>query len=773
MHSDTVVNTNTIQQKEEKYIMSISTPEGIIRCISDEYRDIGHRVIIETRNRKYIGILIDLRREKAGKYTPKDIQNTENNTNIKVIFPDEAPIITKEMVMLCRKVSERYLAPLRSVLSLACPTSYLKLEVKLKEKEDEKKFGRAKKVFKILGQKKGKKMSLSQAKKLFKFETLLKLERNRLIEIVPMKKFKSEEEIKREFEKLCSAQKVKEGGAQENNNSNNNNNNNNNNKILTQEQISAIEDILENQKSLIFGVTGSGKTEVYLRAIKECGGGAGAIFLLPEISLTTFILNRVKENLKSVAVIHSGLSEKEREINWWALRYGIVKYVVGARSAVFAPVQNLKVIVLDEEHDQSYKQSPGQSSDVFYDAREVAEMRADIEGAKLIMGSATPSITSFYRALKGEIKLIRMMKRVPGMEYPETIIIDLKKEKYDDFISFPLSDKMKEEIEKRIEKGESIILLFTRRGWGLYIMCLQCSYKFRCSSCNTSLVYHKKEGLVCHWCGRIYYNTTPSFCPKCGSKDLEVVGFGTERIEEELSSIFKVPVFRMDSDIAKSAKDAKKILDQFSNSSPAILVGTQMVSKGFDFPQVTLVGVILADTEFLFSDYRADERAFQLLMQVVGRAGRSRDNTIADNMISKKTTKALSIIQTFSPEHPVIKYAVEGNYELFFREEIEKRKELGFPPLSGLVSVNISCHEEALCWNIARELKEKLSEKGIRCDGPAKAVRYLIAGKYNIRIIGYIQQQDDTQKIKSVFRKSQFFIRGAKVTVDINPVEVI
>lgn len=757
----------------------------------DQENKIGYRAIVELENDKSVGIIIG-----------KTKRTKEWEIAQKYEIPDEIPLLPQNMIELSKKIAEKYFCDIFDVLKIMCPPRYFELEVKLKNKREKatdknkKKNGKKnkeeyskevdseefeengkegeewdaknktlkkseKKFLELLKEK--KKITLSRAKKILKIKRILELENLGLIKITISKKQKSKEEVEKALKKI--KEKKEEGDKIYNQQKER--------VKLSEEQQKALEEILNNEgKFLIHGVTGSGKTEIYLRAIEKEIQHGGAIYLLPEISLTTFLIKRIKEYFPEAVVLHSALTQKEREINWWAIRYGITKVVVGARSAIFAPFEKTKIIVIDEEHDPSYKQSPESSNlPVFYDARFVAEMRSKIEGAKIIFGSATPSINTYMRAKKGEIKLIKLTKRVPGMEFPKTQIIDLKKSGYDEFFSFPISPQLREEIEKRVIRKENVILLFTRRGWALYVICTTCSARFTCKSCSSSLVYHKNEGMVCHWCGKIY--PVPERCERCGSEELEIVGFGTERIEEEIKNVFKVPVFRMDSDNVKSEKKAMEILQKFEKTSPAILVGTQMVAKGFDFPSVTLVGVILADTEFMLPDFKADERAFAILNQVCGRAGRKIkfENQNSDDQNS--VNENISIIQTFIPEHNIIKYAVSQNYEKFFEEEIQKREEFELPPFSEIACIRFSGKDERKCYEIAEMFFSKIKEKGLKSDPPTKSIRYLVSGKYNLKMLVYLKNEDEIKKLKEVIKKSHFFLHGVKIILDMNPENVL
>ncbi len=775
-----------------------------IKTQDEKEKKIGYRVIVELENDKSCGIIIG---------ETKKIKEWELSKKYEI--PDQFPLIPQNMIELSKKIAEKYFCDLFDVLKIISPPQYLELEVKIKKEkkrkskgkyneeekksdeesndrketelnnqEKEKKEGEETEnpISKVLKKseknfldllEKNRKITLKRAKKLLKIKRIVELENLGLIKITFSKKQKSKEEVEKALKKIKEKkEKEEEKEKKEEKEEENQTYHQQKERVkLSEEQQKALDEILNGEGMfLVHGVTGSGKTEIYLRAIEKEIQNGGAIYLLPEISLTTFLIKRIKEYFPDAVVLHSALPQKEREINWWAIRYGIAKVVVGARSAIFAPFEKTKIIIIDEEHDPPYKQSPESSNlPVFYDARFVAELRSKIEGSKVVFGSATPSINTYMRAKKGEIKLIKLTKRVPGMKFPKTQIIDLKKSGYDDFFSFPISPQLREEIEKRIARKENSILLFTRRGWALYVICVACSTRFTCKNCSSSLVYHKNEGLICHWCGKTY--PVPEKCEKCGSEELEIVGFGTERIEEEIKNVFKVPVFRLDSDNVKSEKKAMEILQKFEKTSPAILVGTQMVAKGFDFPSVTLVGVILADTEFMLPDFKADERAFTILNQVCGRAGRKIKNE-SENSISQKS-EDISIIQTFMPEHNIIKYAVSQNYEKFFEEEIEKREEFELPPFSEIACIRFSGKDEKKCHMISEMIASKIKEKGIKCDPPTKSIRYLVSGKFNLKMLVYLKDENDAKKLREVIKKSQFFLHGVKITLDIDPESVL
>ncbi len=427
---------------------------------------------------------------------------------------------------------------------------------------------------------------------------------------------------------------------------------------LTPAQQSAVDEISSGSKQtfLLHGVTGSGKTEVYMRCISDqLDRGKTAIMLVPEISLTpqVFALFRARFGEK-VAILHSGLSVGERFDEWRRLISGEAVVAVGARSAVFAPLSDLGIIIIDEEHDSSYTSE----SNPRYFTSEVARFRRDYNGCNIVMGSATPSIESYYKAKIGEYKLIELPERVNHKPMPHISIVDMRKEVLagnNDVFSRELTDKL----ASCISEGNQAIIFINRRGYSSYLMCRSCGYVAKCDRCDVSLVYHKEDDVLkCHYCGSMYKPF--SICPKCGSAHVKRGFVGTEQVVERIKQLFNVNVVRMDNDTTQGKDAHLKILEEFASGSAQVLVGTQMIAKGHDFPNVTLVGIVDADMSLHFSDYRASERTYQLITQVAGRAGRD-----------KKTGSV--ILQTYSPSHYVYKFAISNDYKGFYEKECNLR----------------------------------------------------------------------------------------------------
>jgi len=474
---------------------------------------------------------------------------------------------------------------------------------------------------------------------------------------------------------------------------------------------------------LLFGVTGSGKTEVYIRAIgKAIEMGKQAIVLAPEISLAIYIESILRARLgERVAIYHSRLSEGERYEQWIRMAKGEIDVVVGARSALFSPLPRLGLIIVDEEHDPSYKQE----NIPYYQARDSAVMRGQIEDAVVVLGSATPSIQSYYNCIQGKYRLILMKKRVDERPMPEIEVVDMRKEH-----SKILSKKLLGAIEENLKKGNQTILFLNKRGFYRLYICLGCGHPVRCPNCDVSLVYHLREGrLRCHYCG--YHKEVPKKCDNCGGMRFRAVGFGTERLENEISELFPdARISRMDADIVRKKGTVPRILREFAERKIDILIGTQMVTKGYHFPHVTLVGVIDADISLFFPDFRAAEWTYQLLSQVSGRAGRGKE-------------KGKVIIQTHNPHHYSIQAAVRNDYPMLFKREEELRRALKYPPFSYMSCLRLQGNKREnvvlSAMNISELLRKTIEDEGLKDRiellGPIEAPIQKIKGKFRWQII--------------------------------------
>ena len=534
---------------------------------------------------------------------------------------------------------------------------------------------------------------------------------------------------------------------------------------LTNNQQEAVKKIIDAtlkgryETFLIFGITGSGKTEVYLRVTEEAlKKGKAAIVLVSEISLTAQIVETFKARFGDTVVIyHSRLTDRERVEVWEGIREGKYRVVIGARFAIFAPVKNLGVIIVDEEHESTYKQKGKEPT---YSARDTAVLRARLEQAVCILGSATPSIESFYNAKKGKYTLISLPERIDERKLPPVEIVDMKKEK-----DFLLSETLLGKIEQRIGKNEQIILLINRRGFSHFLLCRDCGFSPRCPFCDLTLTYHKKERVLkCHYCG--YEEDLPRTCPKCGGSRFFYAGMGTERVEQYLEKKFnELRVLRMDLDTMKKKWAHIESFFRFRKGEADVLLGTQMIAKGFDLPKVTLVGVISADTVLNFPDFRAEERTFQLLTQVAGRTGRG----ILGGEV---------VIQTYSPEHYAIKDAQFQNYEQFYKQEIVIRKELNYPPFSRLTRIVLSSSDFRKVKHTSGELAEKILQAikihsaRIELLGPVPCPLPKLKGKHRFHLLLKSRKPFLIQKILLPLKKG-YRVTGVSIQYDIDPVDMM
>lgn len=531
--------------------------------------------------------------------------------------------------------------------------------------------------------------------------------------------------------------------------------------FLNEEQSKVVKEVIDNLNTnntyLLKGVTGSGKTEVYMHIIKEViDRGMQAIMLVPEISLTPQIVSRFRQRFNNeVAVLHSGLSDGERYDEYRKIKKGLVKIVVGARSAIFSPFQNLGVIIIDEEQVTSYKQENNPK----YHTRDVALFRCKYHNCPLVLGSATPSLESYARAKKGVYKLLTLNKRANNKLMPEIRIVDMKKEIRNNYHNISL--ELENAIKEKLDKKEQIIILLNRRGYSSMLTCKDCGEVIKCPNCDISLTYHKTSNtLRCHYCG--YGTKVQDTCPSCYGKSLTMYGLGTEKLEEELVKKFNARVVRMDLDTTTSKKAHSKIIKDFLEQKYDILVGTQMIAKGLDFPNVTLVGVINADASLNIPDFRSSEYTYQLLSQVSGRSGRDKKEGIV-------------IIQTLNPEHYSIKYAKDHDYDGFFNYEMSIRKKLGYPPYYYLTLIKILSRDYQLCMKEANKVGEFL-RKNLPSDvivlGPSIASTFKVNNIYHFQCIIKYKKEDD---IKGVLRTIDNIYKvntKVRIEMDIDPVRL-
>ncbi len=537
-------------------------------------------------------------------------------------------------------------------------------------------------------------------------------------------------------------------------------------KSLSQDQQGALAPLLKAvdgnifEGFLLFGVTGSGKTEVYLQAIAHVlAQGGGALLLVPEIALTTQMQERVKARFGgAVAVLHSGLTPKARLEAWMLLVQGQARVAIGARSAVFAPVKNLRLIVVDEEYETSYKQDDTPR----YHARDVAAVRAREERATLVLGSATPSLETFHHAQEGKLTLLTLSQRIDHKTMPEVQLVDMT-EVFDQARRFPLfSTALLDALADRLRKNEQSILFLNRRGFAPLVMCPACKHQLTCPDCSVALVYHlTHDKLHCHSCGRIF-PARPA-CPKCGTACVKLVGAGTQRVEEELRHWFPDSrILRLDQDMTRKRGVLEKSLLAFKNQEADILVGTQMVAKGIDFEKVTLVGIITADTALNLPDFRAEERTFQLMVQVAGRAGRG-------------GVPGLVIAQTHHADHDVLLMAAQHDYQAFFQREIETRRLLGYPPFMRLANIVCRSRAEGDAQKTAQAIANQARRVAGRQDqilGPAPSPYQRVAKESRFQVL--LKSPTHQQRSRLVDAIQRVPIKSnVKIIIDIDPVNLL
>ena len=657
---------------------------------------------------------------------------------------DKIPILNKEMLELGKKIQEITLCSLISAYQVMLPKA-LKASIKTNINTKLIRYAVSNKEYKELityientkyekQREFLKKLIVEKKIRIDKLESYLNtLEKNGLI------KFIYEEDYRYKF----------------------NTNNSDNRVILNSEQEVCVNRVVNSfgisKTFLLYGVTGSGKTEVYMNIIeKAINKGMSAIMLVPEISLTPQIVERFALRFgDNIAILHSGLSDAEKYDEYRKITMGKVKIVVGARSAIFAPLTNIGVIIIDEEHTATYKQE----NHPRYHARDIAILRSKYHNCPIVLGSATPSLESFARAMNKNYELLVMKKRANNMLLPDVHIVDMKEEIKRGNYTF--SKLLIDKINEKISKGEQVILLLNRRGYSPLIKCSKCGEVEKCPNCDISLTYHKSsDSLRCHYCN--YTKKCPSKCMKCGSTDIKGIGLGTEKLEQEIIDKFKARVIRMDADTTSKKGMHEKIIKEFGLGKYDILLGTQMIAKGLDFPKVTLVGVINTDMSLCVPDFRSSERTFQLLSQVSGRAGRGK-------------YPGEVIIQTFNPNHYSIRYAKNHDYLNFYKEEMAIRKQLNYSPYYFITLVRISCKDYEEGFKHANKIKDYL-EKNLSSDtillGPTMASMFKINNIYNYQcIIKYkkdLKLKDTLINIDNIYKTNN----KVNVEIDVDPIRL-
>lgn len=519
------------------------------------------------------------------------------------------------------------------------------------------------------------------------------------------------------------------------------------NKIkLNYEQNSVYNSIIKSKFNnfLLHGVTGSGKTEVYLQLVEHyLTLDKEAIILVPEISLTPQTISRFQGRFgNNIAVLHSKLSISERADQWRMIKNKDVKIVVGARSAIFAPFDNIGIIIIDEEHESSYKSDKNPK----YSAIDIAIQRSKFHNAKLVLGTATPSVKTYFDYSNEEIQLLELNNRVNQKNLPNVSIVDMRQElKANNYAMF--SKELKTKMDEALSKNEQIILFLNKRGHSSFVFCRHCGYVHRCDACDVSMTYHKsKDRLICHYCGRTALK--PKKCINCGSSWIKEFGAGTEMLEEQTIEMFpNKKVFRMDSDTITKKEDYNKVYNKMMNKEIDILIGTQMLAKGLDFPNVSVVGIVSADVSLNLPDYRAKEKTFSLITQASGRAGR-------------KDTDGNVIIQTYKPEDYAIFYAARNDYKNFYKNEIEERKLFNYPPYIKILNINISSKDRFYAINIGSKIRLKINEylrskniELIEMTGPTPSIIEKVNNRYRFDIILKSHEKSDLLDIANLIRE--------------------
>ena len=680
--------------------------------------DVGFRVYASFANGRVVGYV--LKKEECNK-SKEELEKEKGfklNEIIDVI--DDKPLLNDELMSLANEISDYYLAPLISVLQTMLPLSlkpslssfrgpkvaydqYIHLE-------DDNEEGLTPKQIELIRRFKNEGDVL---KRDIKNVSII----NKLIELkrISIKKVEKMRLISSSYEEEII-------------------------KTLTPDQLNAVSSIENSEKtvSLLQGVTGSGKTEVYLKLSEHVlKNGRNVLMLVPEISLTPIMVEYFKKRFEDeVAILHSELTPAQKYDEYRRIARGECHVVVGARSAIFAPLSNIGLIILDEEHVESYKQD----NLPYYHARDVALMRAKYNNAKIVLGSATPSLESKARAMKGVYNYVTLAKRINQKELPLTEIVDLSKPLNLTRESYMFSKQLIESLRDVLDKKEQAILLINRRGFSGYITCRRCGYMFMCPNCGIALTYHKKDNMLkCHHCGHVELGV--DYCPECGSKFLSRSGFGTERIEEEVHKLFpEARVLRLDSDVGLIRNNIQKTIKDFLDYKADILVGTQMIAKGHDFPNVTLVGVVLADIGLSMPSFRSSERVFELIMQAVGRSGRN-------------DKEGRAIVQTYNPSHYAIRYAANQNYEAFYAHEMNIRKIQKYPPYVFLISIEISGKDEESVVSFGDKIAAEIEQNNFEDVSFLGPVSPYIAYENNIHRRVILLKYKNSDKIKPYLRE--------------------
>ena len=733
------------------YEIYVENNVNIYTYKSTEKYEPGEWCIVNFVNRNKTGLIISETKEE-------DI--SIDVSKIKFII-DRAPILSipENIMKLIRWIKDYYISDYYNVIRTVYPgtlkLNYSKKAIYVKNLEDKESETENMYLFEKSNEKMSETEKFNRYMQKKKEVTTATLDKNFSPDII--KRALKEEAIKIEKKLIVNSKKMS-GGKIKGKIADDD--------VVLNEEQQKVADIIKNGGKkfyLLKGVTGSGKTEIYINLIKEAiKNGYGSLFLVPEISLTTQMTERLEKQFSdSVAILHSKLTDAEKRKEWTYIRTGEKKIVIGARSAIFAPVQNLKYIIIDEEHENTYKQD----NNPRYHTKNVAIKRALIEGdVKVIFGSATPSFESYYQAEKNDIELVELRERFNNAKMPTYEIVDLNNTPEN------FSEELLKEMSGALGRKEQVILILNRKAFANLLKCKDCGHIPVCPNCSISLSYYKYENkLKCNYCGyEKYFNGK---CDACGSEKVMQIGTGTEKIEEEIKSYFpESRTVRVDSETVKTKKDYEDIYNDFKNHKYDIMLGTQIIAKGFHFSDVTLVGIINSDIILNFPDFRAGEKTFQLLTQSSGRAGRgNKDGKV--------------IIQTFNEENEVIQNTVTGNYEGYYRKEMELRKILNYPPFGRLIIIVVSSEEEEELEKKAKKFYNILMAGlniGTNPGGnefvsePFKAPIYKINGRYRYQIFIKFNRENIT-KVKNVIRKAmnEYKEKKIRISVDVDPVSML
>lgn len=713
-----------------------SLNKTFIYKVPDNLKDkikVGMKVYVPFGSKKVLGFVLELLPQNNTEFTPKEILSIDN----------EWLVLDKELLNLGQYLADTTLCTLISAYQTMLPSS-------LKIKKQEHNYELFDEFVSIKDKLKALEYICKYPRRIAQIKAI-----NNLLEVGSINKKDLSSDVFKALKENDIIRVTKEKKYRINKHATTNSI-----KKLTpaQESVYNSLDFSKHETYLLYGVTGSGKTEVYIKWIEKCISlGKTAIMLVPEIGLTTQIANRFYEAFGSdVAIFHSSLSEGEKFDEYLKIMKGEVHVVVGTRSAIFVPFKNLGIIIIDEEDSSSYKQD----NTPRYHARDIAIYRGKYHNIPVVLGSATPTLESKARADKGVYKLLKLPNRVGSAKLPTIHIVDMESEMKKRNTIF--SDLLSQKIKEKLARHEQIILLLNRRGFSTYITCSNCGYTYKCPNCDITLTYHKtSNNLVCHYCG--YQKLKDNLCPKCHEESLNYYGLGTEKLEEKLKEKFpEARVVRMDQDTTRNKGMHEKIIEDFKAYKYDILLGTQMISKGLDFPRVSLVGVINADASLNIPDYRSSEVTFSLLSQVSGRAGRS-------------DIPGEVILQTFNPDNYVIKCVKENNYDHFYMQEMQFRRRLKYPPYYYLVSIKVigKSYEETLkeAEKAHKYLVANLKEETIIL-GPTTASILKFNNEYRMQLI--IKYKFDEQLLPALKDLDAIFTsnKTVRLEIDFNPLHI-